>query len=84
MKGKKRVNIIVSMIPEAFNSLIKKGKVNIIWERYNIREFIKPTQCYNCFRYGHTAKHCRQSAEIVVQKSMSLNLVVVTHIVLIA
>lgn len=60
MKGKKGENVVVSMKPEAFNQLISKGKVNIKWGRYNLREFLKPMQCFNCYRYGHLAKFCKQ------------------------
>lgn len=42
MKGRTGRNVIISMKPEAFSHLIKKGKVNIKWSRFNIREFLRP------------------------------------------
>lgn len=48
------------MKSQAFNQLIKKDNVNIKWSRYNIREFLKPMQCFNCYKYGHLAKYCKQ------------------------
>lgn len=52
-------NVIFSMKPEAFKLLVKRDRVNINWERFNILEFIKPLQCYNCSQYGHMAKYCK-------------------------
>lgn len=47
------------MEPEPFSQIMKKGKVNIKWGRFNIRKYLKPLQCYNCYKYGHLAKYCR-------------------------
>lgn len=55
MKGKIGKNVILSLKPEAFNYLIKKGRVNIRCNRYNLREFLRPI----CFKFGHLAKHCK-------------------------
>lgn len=59
IKGNRGINVILSMKPTVFNNLIKKGRVNIQWEHYNLREFIKPLQCFNCWHFGHMAKYCR-------------------------
>lgn len=60
LKGRKGTNVIISLKPSVFNNLLKRRKINITWERYNIREFLKPMQCYNCYMYGHLARNCRQ------------------------
>lgn len=60
MKGRRGKNVIVSLKAEAFNHLIKRGKVNIKWSRFNLREFLRPLQCFNCYKYGHLAKYCKQ------------------------
>lgn len=59
MKNVKGCNVVLSLNHEAFHYIMKKGKVNIYWERFNIREFLKPLQCFNCGRFGHMAKYCR-------------------------
>ncbi|GBN08321.1 hypothetical protein AVEN_274511-1 [Araneus ventricosus] len=38
--------------------MMKSGKVNLGWCRLKIREFIRPRQCFVCYRYGHMARHC--------------------------
>lgn len=63
MKGKRGRNIIISLNPEPFKQLIKRGKINLKWSRYNVREFIKPIQCFNCYRYGHLAKYCKNKSK---------------------
>lgn len=79
MKSTRGKNAIISLEPESFNQIIKKGNVNIKWGRYNIREYIKQLQCYNCYKYGHLAKFCRAkkkcrncgSEEHEIEKCMS-------------
>lgn len=59
MKSSRGKNAIIALESESFNQIIKKGKINIKWGRFNIREYIRPLQCYNCYKYGHLAKFCR-------------------------
>lgn len=83
MKGKRGRNVIVSLKAEAFNQLIKKGKVNIKWSRFNIREFINllyiliviNTNIWQSF----VSK--KGNAEIVIQNLTRQQIVKKTHIV---
>lgn len=59
MKNIRGSNIVLSLHHDAFNYIMKNRKVNILWERFNVREFLKPLQCFNCGRFGHMAKYCR-------------------------
>lgn len=54
MKNVKGYNAVVSMNPEAFKHIIKKGKVNILWERFNIRVHQATTvfQLWNVWTHG--------------------------------
>lgn len=59
MRSERGHNTIISCHHTVFNSIIKKGKININWERYNVREFIRPVQYFKCYQFGYVAKYCR-------------------------
>lgn len=62
MKANRGNNILFSCHHSAFNKLLKTGRVCINWERHNVREFLRPIQCFKCFNFGHLAKNCRRQA----------------------
>ncbi|GBL74044.1 hypothetical protein AVEN_230954-1 [Araneus ventricosus] len=68
IKTNKGNHWIVSIDPEAFQKIIKLGKVNLGWYRLRIREFIKPRQCFQCFRFGHIAKNCSKRDTLTCMK----------------
>lgn len=59
MKTKNGMNTIISINAEAFRKIIKIERVNLGWERFRIKEVLRPLQCYKCQMYGHLAKYCR-------------------------
>lgn len=62
MRVNREVNVIISCYHSVFNKLMEKGRVNINWKRHNIREFIRPTQSFKFYKYGHLARNCRGQA----------------------
>ncbi|GBN85862.1 Putative protein in type-1 retrotransposable element R1DM [Araneus ventricosus] len=60
---KNGTNWIISIDPKSFFRIMKIGKINFGWQRYNIREYIRIKQCYKCYRFGHLAKVCRNISE---------------------
>lgn len=52
-------NWILETTPQAFQQFVSLGKVKIQWSRYNTKEYIRPTICYNCGKYGHISRFCR-------------------------
>lgn len=62
MKANRGTNIVISCHHTAFNKLLKKDRLSINWERHNIKEIIRPLQCFKCFKYGHQAKTCRRQS----------------------
>lgn len=59
MANNKGKNVIISCHHSTFNKILRKGKVCLNWERYNVRKFLRPLQCFKCYKYGHLAKYCR-------------------------
>lgn len=51
-------HIVAQVEPSDFGKLMQKGKVFSGWTRHNVREFLQPLRCFNCYRYGHSKKHC--------------------------
>ena len=48
-----------------FESKILPTDVRLGFGKYKVREYIpNPRQCYNCFRYGHGTKHCRDTSTL--------------------
>lgn len=66
LKGRKGTNVIIS----AFSNLLKRGKINITWERYNVRGFLKPMQCNNCYMWLGTADK-KSDVKIVLPRIMT-------------
>lgn len=56
--GKDSTHFVYEVIPEDLQKL-KGQKVSISWSTATISEFIRPVQCYKCFRFGHFAFNCR-------------------------
>lgn len=58
LKGKDYTNWVLESTPSAFRPIKSLSKVVIGWNRSKITEYIRPTQCFKCGRYGHIGKNC--------------------------
>lgn len=53
-------NWILELSPQIYKKL-EPNKINIGWQKIFYREYLKPTRCYNCSRYGHKGQTCRNN-----------------------
>ncbi|GIX70123.1 hypothetical protein CDAR_312591 [Caerostris darwini] len=51
---KRGVNWIVEINPQIFERVIKTKKLSLGWERIGFKEYVRPSQCYKCGKFGHT------------------------------
>jgi hypothetical protein len=51
-------NYVIEVSPGVRHSLIDLGRVNVEYQRVHVSEFSSFVQCYKCFGFGHTTKHC--------------------------
>lgn len=57
-KSRRGKNWIVEMTPEAYGNM-QGRRLKLGWKCISFKEYIKPTICYNCGKYGHIGKVCR-------------------------
>ncbi|KFM71872.1 Hypothetical protein in type I retrotransposable element R1DM, partial [Stegodyphus mimosarum] len=38
---------------------MKTRKIFLNWERFSLKEYLRPTQCYRCCQFRHISKQCR-------------------------
>ncbi|GBM50984.1 hypothetical protein AVEN_114632-1 [Araneus ventricosus] len=51
-KNAKKCHWVLESSPKTFHTLLRKKKVFFEWHRLSLREFIRPTRCYKCNRFG--------------------------------
>ncbi|GIY87046.1 uncharacterized protein CDAR_233451 [Caerostris darwini] len=54
------INWIIEVNPNIYARVAKVKKLNIGWERIGFKEYLRPSQCYKCGKYGHTSTYCKQ------------------------
>ncbi|GBM40775.1 hypothetical protein AVEN_177907-1 [Araneus ventricosus] len=52
---------VIEVQPKTFHSLLRRKKVFFEWNRLSLREFLRPTRCYKCNRFGHISTNCQQA-----------------------
>ncbi|GBN03979.1 hypothetical protein AVEN_20944-1 [Araneus ventricosus] len=57
---------VIEAHPKAFHSLLRRRKIYFEWHMLSLREFLRPTRCYKCNRFGHISTNC-QNAETCPQ-----------------
>ncbi|GIX87735.1 CCHC-type domain-containing protein [Caerostris darwini] len=60
---KRGVNWIIEVNPTLYAKVAKGKKLNLGWERIGFKEYLRPSQCYKCGKYGHTSTYCKQEKE---------------------
>lgn len=48
---------VLELKPETYTKL-KGNKLRVGWQRVSFKEYLRPTLCYNCGRFGHIGKFC--------------------------
>jgi hypothetical protein len=54
-----KFNAILEVYGESYERIMKKGKININWDRCRVFEDIPVFRCYKCYGYNHKAAVCR-------------------------
>lgn len=56
---------VVVLSPFAWNSIIKRGSINVNWVNCPIKNNIPIIRCTNCCMFGHIKKFCRNERAIL-------------------
>lgn len=68
-KGKFRNSATVWLAKDVAFKLIQMRKMKIGWVYSTIEEKIVPTRCYNCHKFGHIARNCKEE-KVITSKCM--------------
>lgn len=63
-RDRETTNWVAECAPKIYKQLMNTGAVHFEWTRHKVVEFLRPTRCYKCQKYGHLSKVCR--SEVVV------------------
>lgn len=63
-KDGETVHWVVEVSPSLRTKWKKKGSVFVLWKQCKIRDFIVPTQCYKCQKFGHVARGCKSKTTV--------------------
>lgn len=55
-----RSNVVLEMDPDAYRQVCLRDVLHIGWRSCRYVNHIGIIQCYNCWRYGHMAKECKE------------------------
>ncbi|KAF8789857.1 hypothetical protein HNY73_007766 [Argiope bruennichi] len=54
---------IIAVTPEIFQVTSTKTRLNCGFSSHPVQEFLQPTMCFKCFRFGHIKAVCQSSEE---------------------
>lgn len=57
-------NVILETSNEVKDALIGMGRVNVSHQKVHVEERSNFLQCFKCFGFGHTVKHCKSTDDI--------------------
>lgn len=60
--------LILEIDPSTYRSVMKEGILWIAWNRCLVKDHISLSRCFNCCKYGHISKNCRNSANVICPK----------------
>ncbi|GBN59800.1 hypothetical protein AVEN_211748-1 [Araneus ventricosus] len=63
LKSKKagKFHWVIETQTKTFHSLLRRKTIFFEWHRLSIREFLRPTRCYKCNRFGHISTNCQHT-----------------------
>lgn len=51
--------VLIRTDSNTFKSMMKRGRINIMWDRVKCYEYVNPYRCFKCSKYGHKADECK-------------------------
>ncbi|GBN68075.1 hypothetical protein AVEN_275503-1 [Araneus ventricosus] len=57
-KSQGKCHWVLQTDPTSFRQIMRSKKVFLEWARLSVREFLRPTKCYKCNRFGHISTKC--------------------------
>lgn len=64
LKFKTTFNIVLEVSPVLFSFIIKRGFLYVGWKKCKVEEHLNLPQCFNCRKFGHYKKDCRNDVVI--------------------
>nr|XP_042910466.1 uncharacterized protein LOC122271868 [Parasteatoda tepidariorum] len=62
LRAKEGSHWVIEVDPDTFHKIIYLEKINIGWNRIRTKEFLRVTQCFKCYRFGHVARYCKDKS----------------------
>nr|CAI5856926.1 unnamed protein product [Callosobruchus analis] len=60
LKLKFSVSFIIEVDPDVRKHILSRGYLFVAWQKCTIRDYVSVTRCFNCCRYGHVRKDCKE------------------------
>nr|CAI5860220.1 unnamed protein product [Callosobruchus analis] len=60
LKLKFSVSFIIEVDPDVRKHILSRGYLFVSWQKCTVRDYVSVTRCFNCCRYGHIRKDCKE------------------------